>query len=182
MEVNDFQVSHVRREGNEVAGTLSKWALSFNDERRSRVNTNIVTMVVAWGMNLGEREEVVNWVMHSCFEDEWLLVSQTVMEWMVPGASFDLREGVVNKEVDELWELFPFIYWPIGFNRDARRVEVEIGWNALKSFLHGKVDGKNAGSEERRQGLAEMKSQLKLKDVAVASKTTNDGGGCRDNG
>lgn len=37
-----------------------------------RTNVDIVTMVLAWGLKLGEKEDVIVWVLRGYVEGSWL--------------------------------------------------------------------------------------------------------------
>lgn len=91
-------------------------------KHKFRSNMDIVTMVVAWGLELGDTTNNVQWVVRSIVEDEWLLGLNSVLEWAIPGAGFDVNEGFEDPVLAELHGLVPFMRWLMGFNRDERQV------------------------------------------------------------
>lgn len=74
-------------------------------------------------------------MVRSILDDEWQIRLDFVLEWVVPRAGFDVREGIVNPNVVEVYEIGPFIRWPTNCNRNERCAEALIGWESLKTNL-----------------------------------------------
>lgn len=60
-------------------------------KHRYRTKKDIVTMVVVWGLELGDTIDNVLWVVRSIVDDEWLVGLNSILEWVVPSVGFDVR-------------------------------------------------------------------------------------------
>lgn len=65
----------------------------FLDARhRYCLNMDVVTMVMAWGLELGDSTKNAAWVVRTILDDEWLVGLNSILEWVIPGAGFDVSE------------------------------------------------------------------------------------------
>ena len=73
---------------------------------------DIVAMIMAWGLQVGEHEQVVGWVMRELFEEELISNMDALLEWAHPGWAFDFSEGYEDEEEGREKGVFPFVNWP----------------------------------------------------------------------
>ncbi|GLJ04948.1 hypothetical protein SUGI_0007640 [Cryptomeria japonica] len=99
-------------------------------EHRYRTNIDIVLMVMAWGLELGKKEEVL-WVLQRCVDEEWLYEMEFLLAKVQSSAGFLVDGDASNREEDAL-PLLPFIRWIDTSNRDERRVVALMGWDIIK--------------------------------------------------
>ncbi|GLJ11543.1 hypothetical protein SUGI_0170360 [Cryptomeria japonica] len=78
---------------------------------RYRTNVDILTIVAAWGLEIGKTNKV-ECMLKACTREEWMYGLQPVLARAIPLLGFDLEDGEVTKE--GICFLFPFIRWKIG--------------------------------------------------------------------
>lgn len=71
------------------------------------LNMDVVTMVVAWGLELGDSIENVEWVVWAILDYEWLVGLNSSLEWAIPGADFYFSECFEDQRMADLHELVP---------------------------------------------------------------------------
>lgn len=67
-----------------------------------KVNLDIISMIIAWGLEIGEDIEMVKWAITLIFEDEMLEGLDSILEWVVLGVGLDYSEGFEDvRDADE---------------------------------------------------------------------------------
>ena len=69
-------------------------------------------MIMAWGLHIGEHEQVVTWVMKELFEEALILKMEALLEWAHPSWAFDFSKGYATEEEGVEKGIFPFVNWP----------------------------------------------------------------------
>lgn len=102
---------------------------------QGRLNTDIASMIFAWGMELNEEVVIIKWVMSSLFDEELLGKMESLVEWAVPGQGYDVSEGI--EDMDEATEegLLPFVRWRKRVDREEYKISIFIAWEHLKFVL-----------------------------------------------
>lgn len=123
-----------------------------------KTNVDVVTMVLAWGLELGERKDVLVEVLRLCVEDDWLGGLMELLQMTMSGVGFNVGEGLDINGIQELRELVPYMRWPFGLDRDERRAEAMIAWDSLKLFLKEKMVASRGDSAHgpRKSGTAKV--------------------------
>lgn len=109
-------------------------------KHRFGLNMDVVTMLVVWGLELGDSIENVEWVVRAILDDEWLVGLNSILEWAIPGEGFDVSECFLDQQMVDLHELVHFMQWSTDFNRVKRRAEAVLAWDSLKNFLQQRMD------------------------------------------
>ena len=118
----------------------------FQDsEHRWKVQVDIAAMTMAWGLEIGEHERVVEWVMKELFEEELIPNMEAWLEWAHPGWAFNFSEGYAEEEEGREKGFVPFVNWPRGYKeKEAYVNERRAAWNALKNaIMEGKAQNRN---------------------------------------
>lgn len=78
---------------------------------RWKVNLDIISMVIAYGLEIGENIDTVKWAKTSIFDEAMLEVLNSILEWTVPGVGFDYSEGFVDAKDANEFDLVSFVHW-----------------------------------------------------------------------
>lgn len=85
----------------------------FDDlKHRYRMNMDIYSLIMAWGLDLGESIELVKKVMKTLVYEDYLEDMNSLLEWATPGVGMDISEGIDNDEEEETEKCIPFVKWP----------------------------------------------------------------------
>ena len=107
-------------------------------EHRWKLQVDIAAMVMAWGLQTEDHEQVVGWVMRELFDKDLILNVDSMLEWAHPGWAFDFSEGYELEEEGIEMGIVPFVYWPRGFkDQESYTNERCQAWNALKGAILG---------------------------------------------
>lgn len=129
------------------------------------MNLDIISMVIAWGLESGDNTDTIKWAVTSIFEDAMLEGLDSILEWAVPGVGFDYLEGFVEaKDADE-FGIVSFVRWIGKVDKEAYVLERARAWENVKRIIlrHEKEDieltrawpeafpkGKRSGVRKRR--------------------------------
>jgi len=87
---------------------LKVLGIKFQNHWRWKLNIDIVSMALAWGLQLEDEEDTVKWVMTS-FDEEILLGMDSILEWAVPGLGSDISKCYKDEGDAKQYGLIPFI-------------------------------------------------------------------------
>lgn len=108
----------------------------FRDLKHSyRTNMDVYSLIIVWGLDLGETVETVKRVMEAIVHSDFLEGMDSIMEWAIPGEGLDVREGIESAESDEVEKCISFVRWLEGRLKARWREEDKRGWEALKLFV-----------------------------------------------
>lgn len=84
---------------------------SFGNMRhRYKTNMDVYSLIIAWGLDLGELTRIVREVMEMMVHRYFLEGLESILEWVVPGEYFDYREGFENVELKGAEGCTPFVH------------------------------------------------------------------------
>lgn len=108
----------------------------FGDlRRRYQTNMDVYSLIMAWGLDLGETVKTVTRVMEAIVHRDFLDGIYSILEWAIPREGLDVREGIDDGEHEEFEKCIPFVRGPKGRFKERRRAKARIGWEALKLFM-----------------------------------------------
>ena len=103
---------------------------------RWKLQVDIATMIMAWGLQIGEHELVVGWVMKELFEKDLIPNLDALLEWAHSGWAFDFSEGYEDEAEGIEKGVVSFLNWPRGFiNQETYTNERHQAWNVLKCTI-----------------------------------------------
>lgn len=110
------------------------------------LNTDIASMLFAWGMELNEEVEIVKWVVRSLFEEELLGKLESLVEWVVLGKGYDVSKGIEDMDEATKEGMILFVRWRRLVDRDEYKLTILTAWENLKFLLCQQEE------EERQEG------------------------------
>lgn len=107
-------------------------------EHQYHTNIDIVSMVVAWGLELGKEE--MSWVMERCMDVYQLYSLTSILARAQSNAGFLLEGDDAIQDADLRHPLQPFVRWNISACHEERHTEALIAWDELIVFLHEEAE------------------------------------------
>lgn len=77
-------------------------------------NMDIYSLIMAWGLDLGEPVEMVKGVMEALVHKDFLEGMDSILEWAIPREGMDICEGIEYAKSDEVKKCIMFVRWPEG--------------------------------------------------------------------
>ena len=80
-------------------------------------------MTMAWGLQVGEQDKIVAWVMQELFKEALIPNMESLLEWAHPGWASNFSKFYANKEEGIVKGIIPFINWPLRSDEREPRQE-----------------------------------------------------------
>ncbi|GLJ15357.1 hypothetical protein SUGI_0251870 [Cryptomeria japonica] len=91
------------------------------------MNMDVYSLIMAWGLDLGESEEMVK-VMESIVHRDYLNGMDSILEWEISGVGFHVREEIEMYNMSVLGNPFPLFVSQRGVSKHtAERRQNTIG-------------------------------------------------------
>lgn len=107
----------------------------MENSSRWKVNLDIISMVIAWGLEIGDDIETVKWAATSLFDDDFIEGLDSILEWVVPGVGFDYSEGFEEAKDTDVFGIVSFVRWIGKVDKKAYVLERAWAWDKLKGII-----------------------------------------------
>lgn len=99
------------------------------------MNMDVYSLIMVWGLDVGEPVEVVKKMMETIVHSDYLNDMDLILEWAILGVGIDVRECFAEASHERFRKPLSFIQWPTNCGREHCWAEAKQGWKALKIFM-----------------------------------------------